>query len=713
MGIVQGACAESAAGPQVFWASDPVRPDETVLLRGYGFGTQPEVEFARLDDGNPASASQATLTWSKLTALQPVDDALKFVIPSEVQGGVFACRVVSGGQRSAPVLLNQPDLWWLQGDAGAGPTPGGWLRLFGKNLGTNSAIVSVQLAPPSGPPVALRAETADGWSLRCPLPADLQPGTFSLRVHSGQGGAGAWCEAGKVTVTAPSAWPTNVYSVLASSGVDAVREMRRSLRKYDQPLERTEGVLAALASAKANGGGIVYFPAGRYHIKVPLEVPPNTLLKGEGMGLVTLWWGDGRFNLDGGGDKGLAKEVEPEPPANLISGPRFGIEDMSLYLPLNHRTAINGFGEVRLRRLRVRVDHLWALNGNQRPEGTVARLGRNFEVTDCDIIAKGVGLITGEFGVVARNRILAGKSPCTLGGARGVIIEDNQFVSTYPTAYQNCAGVGQDIYYARNRHEAQNVHQADFSFTFDLGGTAYRGKLAAVDGSKLTLAAEPKFEKWANERHDLWRKAVVCVVSGKGSTQWRKVASFAGREWTLTEPFAVTPDAASVVTIVPLCGRTLLIGNLYEDANWVNAGYGTGLDVIYAGNRLVRCAEMLNYGIAKPEYLCPNFNVQFFDNELSEGLNSVVVGASVRPPDAFTGQITQNVIHRRNRMTADNSGAFRIIGKNFLREVIVEGCSAAHPDSLIQVEAGSSGVLLRHCTSADGALQCEGAVQEP
>ena len=699
-------------GPQIFWASDPVRPDETVLLRGGGFGANPALEFARLDDGDPTAAPQSALKWVTLPALQPADGALKFVIPADARPGVFACRVVAGGVWSVPMLLNRPDAWWLMGDAGSGATAGGWLRIFGKCLGNDAASVRLRLVLASGSSVALHAEAADGWSLRCPVPAGLASGSYTVRLHNGQGGAGAWGEAYSVTITAPTTWPTNVYSVLTPYGSDATRDMRRSLVKYGQPVERTEGVLAALAQAKTNGGGIIYFPAGRYHLNGPLALPPRTILKGEGMGLVTLWWGSGKFNLDGGGDQGLAKEAEVKPPDNLISGPDFGIEDLSLYLPLEHRTGIDGFGDVRLRRVRVRVDHLWALNGNKRPEGLVARLGRNFEVSDCDIIAKGEGLKLGECGVIARNRILAGKTPCSLGGACGVVVEDNEFVSTYPTAYQNIAGVGQNIYYARNRHEAQNAHQADFSFTFDRGGTAYHGTLAAINGIHLTLAADPHFEKWADARSGLWRKAVVCVVSGKGASQWRRVATFAGREWTLTEPFTVVPDGRSVVTVVPMCGRALMIGNRFEDANWVNAGFGTALDVIYADNRLARCAELLNYGMASPEYLCPNFNVQCFDNELSEGQGSIVVNGSVRPVGAFDGQITQNVIHRRERLTADNSGGITLQGAS-LSEVIVEGCTAAHPSSGLRVERGPSGVFLRHNRSTAGELRCEGAAQVP
>ncbi|MBI5834958.1 MAG: hypothetical protein HZB16_21865, partial [Armatimonadetes bacterium] len=631
----------AGAQPVISWASDPVRPNETVLLRGAGFGAAPAVEFAHLPEGAAR----------RLPAVQPADDALKFLVPADAVPGVYRVRVLADGQNSAPVLLNAPRVWWLQGDAGADSTPGGWLRVFGTCLAVRPELASVQLTPGNGAPVALSVTQADGWSLRCEVPANLAPGRYGVVVGNGQGGPAARATAGPLTVGASAPWPETVYSVLDTYGPQAVPDMRRSLLKYGQPVERTAGVLAALARAKAAGGGVVFFPAGRYHLNQPLELPPRTVLRGEGMGLVTLWWGAGRFNLDGGGDQGLAKEAEPEPPGSFINGPSFGIEDLSLYLPLNHRTGIDGYGQVRLRRVRVRVDHLWALDGNKRPEGTVARLGRGFEVTDCDILAKGQGLWPGEYGVIARNRITAGKVPCPLGGVRAVIVEDNTFTSTYPTAYQNIAGVGQDFYYARNRHEAAQTHQADFSFTFDAGGSAYHGALAAVDGARLTLAADPEFPTWAKPDSWYWKRAVVCVVKGRGAGQWGHVSSFAGRQWTLDTPLAVAPDTQSVVTIVPLCGRALIVGNQFADANWINYGFGTALDIVYAGNSLRRCAQFLGYGLASPTALLPNFGVQCFDNELSEGLGEINVNGSVRPAGAFDGAITQNIIHRRERFT--------------------------------------------------------------
>ena len=321
------------------------------------------------------------------------------------------------------------------------------------------------------------------------------------------------------------------------------------------------------------------------------------VLKGEGMGLVVLWWGTGRFNLDGGSDEGLeAGQERAKLPATLIHGTEFGLEEMSLYLPLAYQTAISGGERFRMRKVRVRVDHHWAMDGRKRPEGVVAHLGKNAEVTDCDILAKGTALVPREYCLIARNRIMAGKTNCPLGGARQVIVEDNHFVSLFPTAYQNIAGSGRNLYYARNWQESLHVHQADYSFTFDAGDAAYFGRIAATRGTQLTLAADPSYPHWAPEKSDLWRKAVVCIQDGRGAGQWRNVVANRGRQWEIDRPFACPPDDTSLVTIVPMNGRVLVVGNRFEDANWVNASYGTAIDVVYAENRLYRCAQLLNYG---------------------------------------------------------------------------------------------------------------------
>ena len=607
--------------------------------------------------------------------------------------GVFACRVTAEGAHSPVILLNAPDPWWFQGDEGSAATQGGWLRIFGKCLATGSDA-TVRLEPEKGAPVLLHPLSADDYAMRVDVPRSLAPGKYMIRIHNGAGGTAGWREAGTVEIQALREPGTKVFSVLDSYGPDAVKEMRKSLIKYTQPVDRTEGIQAALAKAKANGGGVVYFPAGRYLVKGALAVPEHTILRGEGEGVVTLWWGAGHFNLDGGGPQGRALVDEPKPPGTLIEGSDFGIEDMSLFLPLDYVQGIAAGKRFRMNHVRVRIDHYWLVQG--RGSGVVARLGNNFEVTDCDILAKGDALVPGQYGVIARNRIAANKSNTPMGGGQEVIVEDNQFVSMDPTAYQNISGDGRDIYYAHNTHEALYAQQSDYSFTFDAGTGAYIGGISEASGTQLTLADDPVYPKWAPEKSEHWRRAAVFILEGRGAGQWRKVVSNSGRAWAIDRPFDVAPDSSSVASIVFFNGRVLVIGNHFEDANWVNAGYGTSIDVICAENHLSRCADLMNHGVrAEGHGFEPSWHVQYLDNQIAEGQTSIgSSGAGHEGAPGFKGPLTWCAVHRRHIVAADNSGSVSIGGN--VRDVIVDGCTLNHPLSVIKVDGTAQRVLFRN-----------------
>ncbi len=314
---------ERLAVPQVFWASDPVRPNETVLLQGHGFGSAAVVEVARLEDGGRPEDSARVVEpsgWTRVPVLQASECSMKFALPADWKMGVFACRVTVGGLTSPPVLVNAPDPWWLQGDRGASATPGGWLRVFGKSLGFGNRL-RVRLESEHGPAIVLDAAGGDCYAARLALPGNLKPATYAVSVHNGFGGGAAWRKAGTLLLETPAPWPTKMFNVLDAYGKDAVPQMGKTLNKYSPVPDRTAGIQAALNKAKENGGGVVFFPAGRYGIQGDLDVPPRTVLKGEGTGLVVLWWGKGRFNLDGGSDEGLEAGREgANLPPTLIHG---------------------------------------------------------------------------------------------------------------------------------------------------------------------------------------------------------------------------------------------------------------------------------------------------------------------------------------------------------------------------------------------------------
>ena len=92
----------AAATPVIFWASDPVRPGEVVLVQGGNWGPGATVEITVPPDGKPLAVTPLSLRAADL----------KFLLPADLPAGVCSCRVAYQGQVPAPFFLNAPDPWW-------------------------------------------------------------------------------------------------------------------------------------------------------------------------------------------------------------------------------------------------------------------------------------------------------------------------------------------------------------------------------------------------------------------------------------------------------------------------------------------------------------------------------------------------------------------------------------------------------------------------
>ena len=198
--------------------------------------------------------------------------------------------------------------------------------MFRENRSPSGRRVPCGSSGPAANPSSSRG-TRTARASRCAsaFPSASKLGSYEVSFHNGYGGPAGWRPAAPFTIAAPLVWPAEKFSVLDHYGKDAEAKSRESLGKFRPVPDRTEGIRAALDKARKNGGGIVYFPAGKYGVRGELSIPPRTVLKGEGTGTVVLWWGDGRFNIDGGDQKGLARRpVAPKTPANLITGREFG-----------------------------------------------------------------------------------------------------------------------------------------------------------------------------------------------------------------------------------------------------------------------------------------------------------------------------------------------------------------------------------------------------
>lgn len=709
--------------PTIVRAVGPVRPGETVLLLG-DWPANASVEAAQLT----ADTDRSSLVWEKLDPLQASETAMKCTIPSAWPMGAYACRILAGGlQPSEPVMLNLADPWWLLGDGGATATsPGGWLRIFGSGLHFDGAS-RVQFEGPARKMSVVAEASKDeaGHALHIAVPTDLPDGTYSVAVHNGFGGSDGWIPAGHVQIRPRPARSSEIFDVSTFGSVAD---------------DATACVKAALTKASSNGGGIVYFPRGRYRINETLDVAAHTTLKGEGEGLVSLYW-----------------PAREKPLDSLIHGTDdFAVEDLALYTHGVHKNVISGRDNVRVQRVRIRTNFYFRHDFVGKPTGSlddglrispvvepthkagqaVFITGDNPVVTDCDIYHSRFGFVLQhtDGGVIARNQLDCGQGGFQTYCISRVVIEENEIAGSSPWAsgnaislYHGCAAY--HVYFAHNR--VRQVYGGDReALTTDGHGTAYFGRVAGVHGTQITLQDA---SWWGNTHKDMitaesfrktivsnrptgdfagdeWHGVTLYVLSGRGAGQHRNVIECSDRAVTIEMPFAVSPDAHSIVSIGKFQGRHLVIGNEFRDCKQSVQLYAPCCDSIVAKNQSWRTDCMnsgamimrVNEGQWRVE---PGWFNQFLDNRVWEGngwagnamVLDIVGHLKVSTKDPAIRAVRPSIGHVVRGNQLDNNAFIRVDGD--VGDVIIEHNDVSHADQGIVVTsqtttADSSGVWI-------------------
>jgi hypothetical protein len=696
------------AAPIVFSASDPVAPGEAVLVLGHGFGDKPSLELTRLPDSPAGTPGARPVAWpatiARPDAIDATDTCLKFLIPATSKPGVFAWRVngTAGG------LLNAPVAWWLQGDLGTRASPGGRLRLFGRNLGWAAGVKGfVTTVMLSGPKTVTLPATGDAWSAAVTLPASLPAGDYEVSAHNGAGGDLAWSAPLTVTVAAPEAWPDKVHNV-RDFGADGSGQR-----------DSTSAIQAALDQAGGEGGGVVFVPRGRYQCAGTITVPRRTVLRGEREDLVALFW----------------PPVATPPEALVRGSDHFALENLTIYTS-SHRHVIMGdtndkpeCGHVRLWRVRVRADNYW---GHLKPEEVDQRLrdsmklstgggdtvqlgGADLEIGECDLYGTGRALYLRRprGGWVHDNQFYNGRwGWYCLSGCDGLIFENNHLTGgdlMSTGGGLNCldgSNFSQNVFYAHNTLRHTNGWDREV-MTSDAGGGPYCGHVTAADGAVLTLAKAPD---WG---HD-WSGAGVFVLNGTGAGQIRRLAHHDGAAITLDRPLDVAPDATTELAITQYQGHYMLIGNDFADCGPVQF-FGTAIENIVAGNVGARMqafhAWALWYYGFQPCLYC-----QFLDNRLSESYyhwtsaEDSYIGLSGAGHEGYDGPMNLGGVVRRNRLS-DNA-CIRVFGK--VRDALIENNRIEHGEVGVFVSRECPGVLVRgtQCEDVAHPLMDEAAVRK-
>lgn len=285
--------ASADSKPIMCRVGEGVGPGNAVLISGGGMSDTKIVRYWRVDNDAPGEPTeQAPLTMPRaaafLPALQPTEGSLKFILPADELPGVFAATLMVGEETIPPILINRPELWFLQpttlqpgleqNQSAAGAT----VQIVGKTFllpgDKGEPLVAIRSTAAGAKWAILKPTRAEVYSLLVDLPKDLAAGDYELRAHNSFGGPVAWSAPLKIQIKAADVWPTRIFNVKELGAVG------------DDVHDDTAAVRKVLKSAEENGGGVVYFPYGTYRFTDWICIPPHTTVRGEGRDITILKW---------------------------------------------------------------------------------------------------------------------------------------------------------------------------------------------------------------------------------------------------------------------------------------------------------------------------------------------------------------------------------------------------------------------------------------
>ncbi|MDG0808633.1 OmpL47-type beta-barrel domain-containing protein [Cohnella rhizosphaerae] len=713
--------------PSLFQVTQTVLPGEIAMLIGENLGTVTSVVYERLADDNVDAAEPAyvrlphpdapfnadddpravTPEWEAnagetLDLLQPGQQSLKFKIPEDAEPGVYAVHPIVEGKETPVIYLNAPDIVWAQGDQGVSATPGGWVRLNGRNLSVTGKTPQIVLEAVSGGALTRLAasKTLDAYSVEANLPPSLAEGDYRVYLHNGTGGATAWSNSALLHVEAAQAWPQTVYNVkdYGATGNGTTND--------------TASVMDALAAAEAGGGGIVYFPRGRYHLTRELAVPTRTVIRGESQRLTQVFWSPYEWELN-------------ELPAALLTGTHdFAVEDISLQATRTGNIIVSDVstpaaGNVFIRRVRINANpfagHVTPdveklIADEVRARGTIDALrigGKNVQIVDSSIYSpnRPLNLDKAEGALVRGNTFYNGLSGWySLSAPDGLIFEDNRIIGADMTS----TGGGVD---KPTNHKAQNIYFARNSFknsvgwdreamTNDGGSGAYYGKIGTIDGTTLTLPNGGSAASWVA---GAWNGGGgVFILSGKGAGQFRAIVSHTKDVVTLDSPFEFQPDATSVISITAIQRDGIYVENTFDNTGYFQF-YGGAVNMVFDGNQMTQAGGFNAWGRFLYNGYQPDWYIDVVGNTFVDGNYSHFYGINDRWSGSTTLRITAQgndtlqigTTVRRNQLK--DASTISIAGGtplSSMRDIVVGGNTIQDADKGISVFGGVEGVVL-------------------
>ncbi|NVB39373.1 hypothetical protein G6O69_16140 [Pseudenhygromyxa sp. WMMC2535] len=667
----------SEGGPVAYWVSQPVLPDDTVIVTGGRMGEGLDAALVQLSDwprGDPLDAAAPVPAWTSVELPTATERSASFTVPADWGEGVYAARLSMGDASSEAIFVNRPEVWFVRGDRGESATPGGVFTVAGTSLDAGGCLDPLAALVADGEVVAelplAERLTTGGYGLVFDVPEDVPEGEYALYVHNGRGGTNGWSRYASfdsapietVTIAAAPAWPQTTVV------------LEDSLGETDD--ERFAAALELLAE-----GGTLEIPAGSYELSAPLELPDDTLLVGAGMDQTTIRW-----------------PVAPLDEQSLVRGAtipntsyrgNFSLEDLSLEAGTDFanrvvsREATEPGAVGWLRGVRIAVDfgEAW---------GAMALFLRNtsnIEISDCELEAaisffarEGVHYValTGtalnwywaSYHMSGRSHafVVHDNEVHQLGTAEGNgwVTEPNPNPGAWFTTFNGDWYQGgpytRDVLWVGN-HSSRDTDEPQKAYvgqTSDGGDAIFTGHVVSAAGTTIELdgATVQKYHPSTDEPLDYdWAGCMIQVLDGAGAGQWRLVLDAGPSESTLEieRAFDVALDETSIVSVINFQGRFLFVDNDFDNEPLLQEYFVT-MDSILADNRMGMDGHTLNLpawtGLHYDGF-APAWHYQVLDNEVQAGnatsFNSFTTTSSA---DSFEGEVL-GAAHVYRRVSCD------------------------------------------------------------
>ena len=525
------------------------------------------------------------------------------------------------GEMALTVTLNVPKVRWMQGNEGHIATRDGWVRLQGECLRiTKAAEPYGEFIAEDGTVIRRRPQCVyDDYSVGFSM-ENLAEGKYEVVYHNGF----ASCDCGSLTVaSSPEAsWRQTVYNVREHGFTnDVMSDCTKALRSL---LKRVE----------QEGGGILYFPRGRYRLTDSFHIPKGVILRGDGYQRTQIFWTDEWHEkrvLEDGKEHWMPTTL---PETMITTEGDFAIEGIEFAAArigglFRLGTEEEPIENVRIDNVRVNVNafaggHLHARHGQYNYIGRCEVLketmmdrsdmfsifGSNIKIQNCRFLWSGRMF---NFGgsmdhLLIQNVVFGGATAVDdwmpIGTLENAIIEDSEIHEW------TCGCGGNNIYMARMRIQdvVDNNREA---FTTDItAGIDYHGP---ADRQGLTFTF-PEEVDMAKARPG----SVLCILSGTGAGQYRRVTKAEGQTVTIEEPFEAEPDETSHFTV------NYMFRNWYfTDIRLDNGGslqfYTAQGNTVVDGMKITRSGGIKGFGQRVYSSIANNWYNSYVNNEFSDG----------------------------------------------------------------------------------------------